>query len=58
MTALAIALYLGGILARFERNPTEVERCALNMIELSTRLNFPFWLAMGTVYRGWAQRFR
>jgi hypothetical protein len=30
--ALAIALYLGGILARFERNPAEVERCALNMI--------------------------
>jgi hypothetical protein len=55
MTALAIALYLGGILARFERNPAEVERCALNMIELSTRLNFPFWLAMGTVYRGWAR---
>jgi tetratricopeptide (TPR) repeat protein len=55
MTALAIALYLGGILAHFERNPAEVERCASNMIELSTRLNFPFWLAMGTVYRGWAR---
>src|SRR3984893_9667390 len=55
MTALAIALYLGGILAHFDRNPAEVERCASNMIELSTRLNFPFWLAMGTVYRGWAR---
>jgi tetratricopeptide (TPR) repeat protein len=55
MTALAIALYLGGILAHFERNPAEVERCASNMIELSTRLNFPYWLAMGTVYRGWAR---
>jgi tetratricopeptide (TPR) repeat protein len=55
MTALAIALYLGGILARFERNPAEVERCASNMIELSTRLNFPYWLAIGTVYRGWAR---
>jgi tetratricopeptide (TPR) repeat protein len=55
MTALAIALYLGGILAHFERNPAEVERCASNMIELSTRLNFPYWLAMGTVHRGWAR---
>jgi hypothetical protein len=42
--ALAFALYFGGILARFERNPAEVERLASELIELSTRYNFAFWL--------------
>jgi hypothetical protein len=25
------------------------------LIELCTRQNFPHWLALGTVYRGWAR---
>ena len=36
MTALAFALYLGGILAHFECNPAEAERLASDLIELST----------------------
>ena len=42
-------------LAHFERNPAEVERLASELIELSTRHNFAFWLAVGTVFRGWAR---
>ena len=44
-----------GILAHFERNPAEVERLASDLIELSTRQNFPLWLAGGEVLRGWAR---
>ena len=54
MSSLAFALYFGGILARFERNPAEVERLALELIELATRYNFSFWLPGATVLRGWA----
>jgi predicted ATPase len=53
--ALALALYFAACLGCFEGNPSEVERCASDLIELSTRQNFPFWLAMGSVLRGWAR---
>ena len=55
MTALAFALYLGLFLARFERNPAEVERLASELIELSARYNFAFWLPGASIYRGWAR---
>ena len=55
MTALAFALYLGGILARFECNPAEAERLASDLIELSARYNFTFWLPGANVLRGWAR---
>jgi len=55
MHALAVALWHCGWLAYFERNPTEVERCASDLIELSTRQNFAYWLAGGKVHRGWAR---
>ena len=55
MHALAVALYWSGWLAHFERNPAEVERLASDLIELSTRQNFAFWLAGGKVLRGWAR---
>jgi serine/threonine protein kinase/predicted ATPase len=55
MSSLAVALYLGGILARFERNPAEVERLASELIELSTRYNFAFWLPGANVLRGWVR---
>ena len=32
-----------------------MERLASEMIELSTRHNFVFWLATGEIYRGWAR---
>jgi predicted ATPase len=50
---LALALYFAGCLGSFKRNPSEVERFASDLIELSTRQNFAFWLAIGSVLRGW-----
>jgi hypothetical protein len=55
MSSLAFALYFGGILARFERIPAEVERLASELIELSTRYNFAFLLPGANVLRGWAR---
>jgi hypothetical protein len=53
--SLAVALHFAGFLARYERNPAEVERLASALIELSTAQNFAFWLACGEVSRGWAR---
>ena len=44
-----------GLLAHFEGNPTEVERLASDLIELSTRQSFASWLPGGVVLRGWAR---
>jgi len=55
MSSLAAALYFGGILARFERNSAEVERLASELVELSTRYNFAFWLPGANVLRGWVR---
>jgi hypothetical protein len=55
MHGLAVSLYFAGVLAHCERNPTEVERLASNIIELSTRQNFALWLAEGLALRGWAR---
>ena len=38
-----------------ERNPAEVDRLASDLIELSTRHNFLYYLAVGASYRGWAR---
>jgi len=55
MNSLAIALSWAAGLARHERNPAGVEHWASELIELSTRDNFVFWLAIGAIYRGWAR---
>jgi adenylate cyclase len=55
LTALALALDWAAALGNCERNPAEVDRLASEMIELSTRHNFVFWLAVGAIYRGWAR---
>jgi predicted ATPase len=55
MNALALALHFAAVLAHYERNPTEVERLASELIELSTRHNFVYWLALGAIYWGWAR---
>ena len=55
MHGLAVALWHAAWLAYFERNPAEVERCALDLIELTVRQNFMLWLAGGKVLRGWAR---
>jgi tetratricopeptide (TPR) repeat protein len=55
MNSLAIALSWAAGLAYNERNPAEVEHWASELIELSTRDNFVYWLAIGAIYRGWAR---
>ena len=55
MNALALTLHYAAYLAHYERTPTEVERLASELIELSTRHNFTYWLAIGAVFRGWAR---
>jgi len=55
MNALAVALHFAAYLAHYERNPTEVERVASEVIELSTRHQFASWLAGGAIFRGWAR---
>jgi predicted ATPase len=55
MHGQAVALNFASVLGYLEPNPSEVERLATDLIELSTRQNFPFWLAQGAVYRGWAR---
>jgi predicted ATPase len=53
--ALAVALFLAGSLAHYERNPAEVERHTSELVELSTRQNFALWLNGGELLRGWAR---
>jgi tetratricopeptide (TPR) repeat protein len=55
MNDLAFALAWTAGLGHAERNPAEVERHASELIELSTRHNFVFWLALGAIWRGWAR---
>jgi hypothetical protein len=45
MHGVAEALFFAACLGHYERNPAEVERLASELIELSTRENFAFWLA-------------
>ena len=52
---MAIALFWSTVLGHFERNPAEVARLASNLIDLSTRHNFAYWLAGGEILRGWAR---
>ena len=55
MHGVAEALFFAACLGHYERNPAEVERWASELIELSTRENFAFWLAAGQILRGWAR---
>jgi Anaphase-promoting complex subunit 5 len=55
MNALALALSWAAGLGYVERNPAEVDRLASDLIELCTRHNFAFWLAVGANFRGWAR---
>ena len=55
MHALALALNWAASLGYAERNPAEVDRLASELIELSTRHNFVYWLALGAIHRGWAR---
>jgi Protein kinase domain/NACHT domain len=55
MHGLAVALCYAAFLGHHEHNPAEVERFASDLIELSTRQNFPHWLFIGSILRGWAR---
>ena len=55
MHGLALALHYSAVLGYCEANPGEVERLASDLIELSTRQNFPDRLSGGEVLRGWAR---
>ena len=56
MHALAVALlFWAVILGHLEGNPAEMARLASDLIELSTRQNFAFWLPGGEILRGWAR---
>ena len=55
MHALALALWHSGRLVHCERNPVDVERIAADLIELSTRHNFSYFLPGAAVLRGWAR---
>ena len=55
MNALALALDWAAMLGNCERNPSEVDRLASELIELSTRHGFVQWRARGAIYRGWAR---
>jgi len=53
--ALAVDLLWAAIVGHLERNPGRVARLASDLIELSTRQNFAFWLPGGEILRGWAR---
>jgi tetratricopeptide (TPR) repeat protein len=55
MVGLAAALHFSASIAHYNRNTNEVERFASDLIELSTRRDFSYWLATGTIFRGWAR---
>ena len=55
MNTLAMALAWAAVLGQCGRNPAEVDRFASELIELSTRHNFGYWLAFGAILRGWAR---
>jgi tetratricopeptide (TPR) repeat protein len=53
--ALALALNWAPNIAYYERDPAEVDHFASDLIELSTRHNFVYFLTVGAIYRGWAR---
>jgi tetratricopeptide (TPR) repeat protein len=55
MHGLAVALIFSGVLAQLGDNPSDVERLASEVIELSTRQQFAGWLAGGAILRGWSR---
>jgi adenylate cyclase len=55
MHTLASALYSAAILGYYELKFADVKRLASDLIELSTRHNFIYWLAWGVIFRGWAR---
>jgi predicted ATPase len=55
MYSLAMTLSVAARLEIGERNLAEVERYSSDVIELSTRHHFAYWLAVGSIFRGWSR---
>ena len=53
--SLAITLSFATNLEVGERNFAEVERYSSDLIELSTRHHFAHFVAVGSIFRGWAR---
>ena len=53
--ALALAFNWAVSLGSAERNPAKVDQLTLDLIELSTRHNVVYFLAVAAIYRGWAR---
>jgi TOMM system kinase/cyclase fusion protein len=51
--SIACALFFAGELRAFRREPDAVREINEELLELSTRLEFPYWRIMGTAQRGW-----
>ena len=52
--SLVYALTMAAIVHQFHREAQAVQERAEALIALSTEQAFPFWLAFGTILRGWA----
>jgi predicted ATPase len=52
--SLAFALTMALLLHQFRREAQAVQERAEAVIAISTEQGFPFWLAYGTILRGWA----
>jgi hypothetical protein len=55
MVGLAAALHFSAYIAHYNLNAIEVEHFGSELIDLSTRHNFSYWLATGTIFCGWAR---
>ncbi|MBV9998459.1 MAG: protein kinase [Verrucomicrobia bacterium] len=53
--ALAEALFFAAVLGYCVRDHARVERLAAELMELSTRQHFAFWLVGARILRGWAR---
>jgi TOMM system kinase/cyclase fusion protein len=51
--SIACALFFAAELRAFRREPDAMREHNEELMELSTRQSFPYWLTMGTAQRGW-----
>jgi class 3 adenylate cyclase/predicted ATPase len=52
--SLVYALAMASVVHQFRREVQVVQERAEELVTLSTEQGFPFWLAFGTILRGWA----
>ena len=52
--SLAYTLYMSALINQFCREVNAVEKLVERVIRLATERGFPFWLALGTILRGWS----